>query len=407
MTAWLDIIGVGEGGVSELPASARALIAGAGAVLGPERLLAGVVPARPIGGALQKLFPWHSPFSAMLEQVAARRGSPTVILATGDPMWFGIGATLVRHFDPAEFTIQPAPSAFQLAAARLRWPLQHVVTLSLHGRAAELIHPHILPGNRMLALTSDGNTAAAVAAILLARGYGDSLLTALESLGSPAERITTTTAAAFGSGSIGDFYVLAIDCVASPGAALRPTVPGLPDEAFVSDGQLTKRDVRAATLAKLAPYPGALLWDVGAGCGSIAIEWLRAARDARGIAFERDPARCGMIATNAGALGVPSLQIVAGDAPGSLAGQQAPDAIFLGGDVGKAALFAACWAALRPGGRLVANAVTLDGEAALLSLAERLGGEVTRIDIAVLDKVGDHRVLRPRLPVTQWLVLKP
>jgi precorrin-6Y C5,15-methyltransferase (decarboxylating) len=187
---------------------------------------------------------------------------------------------------------------------------------------------------------------------------------------------------------------------------LLPPIAGLPDEAFRHDGQLTKRDVRTATLARLAPYPGALLWDVGAGCGSIAIEWMRAARDARAIAFERDAGRRALIAENAAALGTPGLQIVPGEVPASLAGSPAPDAIFLGGDVANAALFDACWSALRPGGRLVANAVTLDAETALYERQDRLGGELTRLDIATLDRIGNERVLRPRLPVTQWAVMK-
>ena len=414
MIPWLTIVGVGEGGVVALPGAAQALIAGAAVVLGPERLLAGLPPSgtlpllgRAGEGESQKRIAWTSPLSAMLDQVRSLRGTATAILATGDPMWFGIGATLANHFSPDEFRVMPHPAASQLAAARLRWPLQHVATLSLHGRAVEAIHPHLLPGNRILALTSDRTTVTAVAQILVARGYGESLLTVLEHLGGAAERITTTTAAAFDATAIGDFHTLAIDCVAGAGAALLPPVPGLPDEAFVSDGQLTKREVRAATLARLAPYPGALLWDVGAGCGSVAIEWLRAARNVRAIAFERDPARREMIARNALALGAPTLAIVPGDAPASLAGQPAPDAVFLGGDVGNRALFDACWLALRSGGRLVANAVTVDGEQELYARHAGLGGELVRIDVAVLDRIGDHRVLRPRMAVTQWAVTRP
>jgi precorrin-6Y C5,15-methyltransferase (decarboxylating) len=343
----------------------------------------------------------------MLEQVLARRGTPTVILATGDPLWFGIGATLARQLAADEFAIYPTPSAFQLAAARLRWPLQHVATLSLHGRPVELLHPHILPGNRLLALTSDRSTLTEAARLLVARGYGASRLTILESLSGADERISDTTATDFDPAAIGDFHVLAIDCVAEAGAALLPTVPGLPDAAFVSDGQLSKREVRAATLARLAPTPGALLWDVGAGCGSIGIEWMRGARDAHALAFERSAARRELIAANARALGTPGLDIIAGDAPDSLRGRAPPDAVFIGGDVANTALFDACWAALRPGGRLVTNAVTLDGEAALYARQARLGGELVRLDIAVLDRIGAERVLRPRLPVTQWLAVKP
>jgi len=201
--------------------------------------------------------------------------------------------------------------------------------------------------------------------------------------------------------------VLAVDCVADVGAELLPPVAGLPDDAFISDGQLTKREVRAATIAKLAPFPGALLWDVGAGCGSVGIEWMRAARDAKAIAFERDANRRSMIAANAKALGTPGLQIVGGEAPASLTTQPSPDAIFLGGDVADAALFDGCWSALKPGGRLVANAVTLDGEAALYARHAALGGELARIEVSVLDTIGDQRVMRPRMAVTQWLVIKP
>ena len=389
MTAWLTIIGVGEGELPALPPAAR--------IFGPARF----------EGRVPGLVAWWGPtLEGMLAQIFEARGTPTVVLASGDPLWFGIGATLAKRLAPEEFRIEPVPSAFQLAAARLRWPLQHVKTLSLHGRPVELLHPHVLPGNRILALTSDARTVRQVAALLAARGYGGSVLTVLETLGGPAERISSAEARDFAL-AIGDFYVLAIDCVADAGVALLPPLPGLPDDAFVSDGQLTKREVRAATLARLAPCPGALLWDIGAGCGSVAIEWLRGARDARAIAFERNAARCGMIAANAKALGVPGLTIVAGEAPGSLAGQPAPEAVFLGGDLDNAALFEACWAALKPGGRLVANAVTLAGEQALMARQAALGGELVRLEIAVLDRVGGQPVLRPRLPVLQWLGVKP
>jgi precorrin-6Y C5,15-methyltransferase (decarboxylating) len=420
MSPWLHIIGVGEGGASALPAQLQALVSGAQIVLGPQRFLISLTPtsiSSPQGGGMaaarvgvspphQTLIPWSSPLSAMLGQVEALRGTPTVILATGDPSWFGIGATLARHLDPAEFAIHPHPSAFQLAAARLRWPLQHVATISLHGRPPETLHPHLLPGNRIVALTSDATTLAAVQSILKARGYAQSILTVLENLGGPAERITTAPASNFTT-PIGDFYTLAIDCVADPGAPILSPIPGLPDDAFLSDGQLTKRDIRAATLARLAPFPNALLWDIGAGSGSVAIEWMRAARNAKAIAFERDVERLRMIAANAAALGVPSLAIVAGEAPQSLAGQPAPDAIFLGGDVGNEPLFVAAWAALKPGGRFVANAITIDGEQALYARQSRLGGELVRLEISVLDTVGAHRVLRPRMAVTQWLGIKP
>lgn len=443
MTAWLHIIGVGEAGISELPDSVRAILGYSETVLGPARFLHELEPmiraggtrtgrlhpevvdrrgfeavARALGGAEDELPPnavfsegrmlieWEPPLERMLEQLLKLRDSPTAILATGDPMWFGIGSTLARHLLPEEFEIYPFPSAFQLAASHLHWPLQSVSTLSLHGRPIELLNQHLLPANRILALTTDRLTLDNALEILLSRGYGQSQVWTLENLGAAGERITTGTAANFETRGVEDFYVLAIECVAEIGAPLLPPLPGLPDDAFITDGQLTKREVRAITLARLAPFPGAMLWDVGAGSGSVAIEWLRAARDSRAIAFERDGERLQRIALNAAQLGVPHLQVESGEAPGTMALMPAPDAIFIGGDVGNEHLFDACWQALKPGGRMVVNAVTLEGEQALYARQERLGGDLVRIDVAAIDRLGPNRVMRPRLPVTQWAVVK-
>ncbi|RYE83320.1 MAG: precorrin-6y C5,15-methyltransferase (decarboxylating) subunit CbiE, partial [Hyphomicrobiales bacterium] len=278
MSLWLNIIGVGEMGVGELPAPLRELVNDAFTVIGPQRFLATIAPEtsdvevhpelvqqrslEAVARALlyvddeditfveedlsRVLIEWRGGVDTMLGQILPLRGSPTVILATGDPMWFGIGATLAKHLEPGEFAIHTHPGAFQLAAARLRWPLQHLATISLHGRPVEAIQPHILPGNRILALTSDATTLDRVADILANRGYGQSILTTLENLGGVEEKITASTAEGVDAKAIGDFYVLAIDCVADRDAALLPPVVGLPDEAFVSDGQLTKREVRAA-----------------------------------------------------------------------------------------------------------------------------------------------------------------
>ncbi|MBN9346126.1 MAG: precorrin-6y C5,15-methyltransferase (decarboxylating) subunit CbiE [Devosia sp.] len=390
MTPWLTIIGFGEG--DPMPP-----IPPCDVIVGPQRAI----------DRLGRGIPWRSmKLDAMLAQIGELRGTPTVLLASGDPLWFGVGATLTRHLAPGEVRLIPHASSLQYAASRLRWPMQHLATLSLHARPAELVHPHVTPGNRILALTTDAATASHVARLLVDRGYGRSLLTVLENLGGPDERVASGEARAFDLAT-GDFYVLAIDCVADPGAALLSTVSGLPDDVFVNDGQLTKREIRAVTLSRLAPYPGALLWDVGAGCGSIGIEWMRAARDASAIAFEREGERLQMIAVNAANLGTPTLRIENGDAPDSLIGMPAPDAVFLGGAVANETLFHTCWTALRSGGRLVANAVTLEGEQALYARHTRLGGELLRLDIAALDSVGSHRALRPRLPVTQWSVTKP
>ena len=398
MTAWLDVIGCGEGDLPHIPPAKT--------IVGPRRTIDRLRAAGTTAPAAN-LLEWRSlKLDAMIAQVTELRGTPTVVLASGDPLWFGIGATLTRHLPPTEIRFQPHASSFQYAAARLRWPLQNVVTLSAHARPVEIIHPHITPGNRILALTTDATTASHAARLLVERGYGRSVLTILENLGGTDECIATAEALGF-SLPIGDFHVLAIDCVAGHGAPLFPAVPGLPDDAFVSDGQLTKREIRAATLAKLAPYPAALLWDIGAGCGSVAIEWMRAARDATAIAFEREGERLQMIAVNASNLGVPGLRIEGGDAPDNLGGMPRPDGIFQGGSVSHEALFHAAWTALRSGGRFVANAVTLDGEQALYNRQARLGGDLARLDISTLDTVGEHRALRPRMPVTQWSVTKP
>ncbi len=402
MSSWLDIIGVTEAGVDALPEHQKSLIDEAEAVLGPKRWLAELPTIK-----AQEQILWQSPLSAMLAQVTQNRGRQTVILATGDPNWFGIGATLARHLEPDEFALHPALSAFQLAAARMRWPLQNVETLSLHGRAVENLHPHVLPQNRILALTSNSKTLSEVAHLLAARGYGQSAMTVLENLGGNGERLSAFTAHEADQHSIGDFYTLAIECVADPDAALLPTIPGLPDDAFLNDGQLTKRQVRATTLAALAPFPNALLWDVGAGSGSIGIEWIRAARNASAICFEHNLARAKNIAQNAKNLGVPDLKTITGSAPASLSEQPAPDAIFIGGAVADDAVFKACWKALKPGGLLVANAVTLAGQVALFSRYEKLGGDLCGIAISSIATIGQQPILKSRLPVTQWAVRKP
>ncbi len=437
MTAWLNVIGVSEAGPEELPSTLRYLLVDAKAVLAPARFLEGLNDMRGSGHITeqvsrqsfdavarallededeksgsnwqhsQDLIEWQPPLEEMLKQVVEFRGKPTVIIATGDPMWYGIGATLARHLSLDEFVVHPRPSAFQLAAAKLHWPLQNVATLSLHGRPVQHLHPHILPGARILALTTDGNTADLVIELLVDRGYGQSRLTILQDLGGPLEHVFANTAEELNTGAIGDFYVLGIDCVATPGAPLLPPLPGLPDTAFFSDGQLTKREVRAATVAKLAPYPGALLWDVGAGSGSIGIEWMRSARGAHAIAFEKSEQRVAMIGANAKALGTPTLQIEAGEAIDHVIDAPAPDAVFIGGGVDDETLFQACWQALKPEGRLVVNAVTLEGELALYKRHEHWGGELTRTEISVLDSIGDHRVMRPRMALTQWMIVKP
>jgi precorrin-6B C5,15-methyltransferase / cobalt-precorrin-6B C5,C15-methyltransferase len=397
---WLSVVGMGEDGLDGLTPAARAIVESAELLAGSERLLA-LVPEGPA-----ERVAWPSPFDAMAARLEEWRGRRAVVLATGDPLNYGVGRKLLRHLTIDDIRFLPHVSAFSLAAARLGWSLPDVETLSLHGRSAAAIETAIAPDAKILALTAGEDTVREVARRLVARGYGDSTLTVLEHMGGPAERRASFPASAVPDSEIADLATLAVACRAGPGAPLLARIPGLPDDAFRHDGQITKREVRAITLAALAPYPGALLWDVGAGSGSVAIEWMRAARNARAIAFERHDGRLALIAENAVDLGTPSLDIVAGDFLDTHTGRSAPDAVFLGGGVSDARLFEAAWAALKSGGHFVANAVTLDGEARLGALNAAYGGELVRIEVAYAEPVGQHMTMRPRLGVTQWRAVK-
>lgn len=401
MSKWLDVVGVTAKGLASLNDEHQKLVDDAEIVVGPPRSLP------KLRGDDPRYVEWQAPLDKMIAQILSYRGKNTVVLATGDPTWYGIGATLTRYIPLEEFEIHPAPSAFSLAAARMKWPLQNTACVSVHGRPIELLNAHIVPGNRILALTSDATAIKAIANLLQQRKFGQSHMTILNAMGGDTESRIDFTANTYQSQGIGNLNTLAIDCVADEDAALLPPLPGLPDSAFVSDGQLTKREVRAATLAKLVPLVGQHLWDIGAGSGSIGIEWMRAAPRATATAFEKSAQRIEMIKKNRDALGTPGLSLVEGDALAQLDhAPQRPDAIFMGGDVGNAALFDALWAALKPGGRFVANAVTLDGEGQLLARLDQKGGDLARIDVAHLDHVGAHKVLRPKMTVTQWAIVK-
>lgn len=400
MSKWLSIVGIGEDGLEGLAPAARALIASAEVLVGGERHLA-VAP--PDG---RERLQWTNPLSCLVDEIVTRRGRPLCVLATGDPMHFGIGVTLARRLPIEEMSIIPAPSAFSLVCARLGWPRADVATLTLHGRPLELLNAYLQPAARVIALSEDGKTPARVARLLNDRGFGGSRIHVLEHLGGAKERVVSCIAREWRQKNTADLNTIAIECVADTGAMLLPRVPGLPDAAFHHDGQLTKREVRAVTLAALAPVPGQLLWDVGAGCGSVAIEWMRAAANSRAIAIESRADRRRLIADNAMALGAPKLDIVEGRAPEALVGLPAPDAVFVGGSVSRDGVLVSAWEALRPGGRLVANAVTMEGEAALVAWRARNGGELTRIAISRAAAVGAYNVWRPAMAVTQLSATK-
>lgn len=399
MTPWLSIVGLGEDGLAGLAPAARALIDNAQTLVGGERHLA-LVPS-----ACERLS-WKTPLSLTIDDIAARRGTRVCVLASGDPMWFGVGVTLARRFARDEMTIVPQLGAFTLAAARLGWPTGDSVCLTVHGRSIDQLAPHLAPTARLIVLSEDGDTPAQVAAWLTARGWGSSRLSVLSRMGGPHEARVDGVARDWRAPRADDLNTLGIDCVADPGVTGLSTSPGLPDDVFTHDGQLTKREIRAATLAALAPLPGQLLWDVGAGCGSIAIEWMRAAPRTQALAIEREAARLDLIARNACALGVPKLKPIAGEAPAALAGLAAPDAIFIGGGISHAGVVETCWQALKPGGRLVANVVTIEGEAILAAWHAQRGGAMTRLAISRLERVGPYHGWRPLMPVTQWSVMK-
>jgi precorrin-6Y C5,15-methyltransferase (decarboxylating) len=391
---------LGEDGLESLSPAARALVDAAEVLIGGARHLAML----PDDG--RERLPWPSPLLAVMEEIMARRGRAVCVLATGDPLAYGIGATLVRRVPIEEMTIIPGVSAFSLAAARMGWSLPEVDCLTLHGRPLALLTPHLQPGAKLLILSDGAETPAQVAAKLTDAGAGASEIAVLSHMGGPAESRIAGTAATWGKPAVPAFNTLAVKCRFDAGARPLPRVPGLPDEAFRHDGQLTKREQRAITLAALAPMPGQLLWDVGAGCGSVAVEWMRAAPRARAVAVERDKGRIAMIAENAEALGTPQLEIVEGKAPAALTGLEGPDAVFLGGGLTAPRLLDSCWAALKPGGRLVANAVTLEGEQVLLAWQRKRGGSLSRIAVSRADSIGAFQGWRPLMPVTHFATVK-
>jgi precorrin-6Y C5,15-methyltransferase (decarboxylating) len=403
---WLSIVGIGEDGIDGLSPVARGLVGGAEVVFGGKRHLA--LAAALIRGAAR---PWPSPFDRAIDEVVALRGRQVCVLASGDPFVHGVGSLLARRVEPHETMVVPAPSAFSLAASRLGWALPEIALVSLHARALDLVRPHLQPGMRVLALTSDGETPAALARLLAEADFGPSRFTVLEALGGPRERIRDTTAAQFDLGPINDLNVVAVEVAAGPGARVIARTAGLPDAMFEHDGQITKREVRAVTLSSLAPRRGELLWDIGAGAGSVAIEWMLADPTLRAIAVEVCPDRAARVRRNAAALGVPALHIIEGEAPAALDAMPRPDAIFIGGGVGAPGMLDGAMAALRPGGRLVVNAVTLDTEALLIARHAALGGDLIRLAVARAEAVGDNQlerlVWRPALPVTQFVWVKP
>ena len=396
---WLSIIGIGEVGLSALSPLAREFVDRATLIVGGKRHLAML-------DSSQTRMVWESQIEASIESILSYRGTPVCVLASGDPLCYGIGVTLLRYISIEEMTIIPAPSTFSLACAQLGWSLTEVETLSLCGRDPAFLAAILTPSSKLLVLSAGAQTPEIVADLLTQRGYGDSQIAVLEHLGGERQRVISGIARSFAKSDVAALNIIAIECQADPTTTPLNRLPGLPDSAYHHDGQLTKREVRAITLAALAPLPGELLWDVGAGCGSIGIEWLRSHPQCRAIAIEQHAHRLKFITDNMSALGTPHLQLVQGKAPAALAHLPTPDAIFIGGGVTAPELLATCWTALRSGGRLVANAVTVESELQLLQWHQQVGGELTRIAIQRTQTIGGFLGWKPLIPVTQLVVIK-
>jgi len=403
MTApWLSILGIGEDGIDGLTPPARALLSEAHFVIGGARHLRLAAPL--ITGDIAI---WPQPFSNGMATIEAHRPGPVVVLASGDPFCYGVGTTIARHFAPQDWRCLPAPSCLSLACAALGWPLQKLETISFCGRPIEPLAALLKPGRKILALSEDATTPAKVAHFLQAHGFGASEITLLEALGGPEQRIRRSTAASFALTDAHTLNLLAITLAADAEIAELPLTSGLPDNAFAHDGQLTKREIRAVTLSALAPRPGELLWDIGTGSGSIAIEWLRLHPSLTAIALERRPDRLARAIENAHRLGVPHLQTIEAAAPAALANLPTPDAIFIGGGAQSPGIIDAAWSALRPGGRLVINSVTIETDSTLFAAHRRLGGTLSRIGVERLTDIGGLHGFRPAMTITQWTATKP
>ena len=397
MTAWLHIVGIGEEGIEGLTPVTRAVVEAAEIIVGGSR-------HQNLVNINAERISWPSPFDALIEILKSKAGKRVVVLATGDPLWYSVGARIGREIDPSEISYHPQVGAFQLASARMGWSMADLETLTVHGRPVEQMIAFIQPNQRLLILTTGAETPKQIAGFLTQRGFGESKLTVFASMGGKDEARFDGKAETWQE-EVPAFNTLAVECIAAPDAAMLPRVPGLSDDLFQGDGTMTKQEIRATSVAKLMPMRGALLWDVGCGCGSVAVEWMRAARYSRAIGIEPRADRRTYAANNALALGVPKLELIDGYAPNALNNLESPDAIFIGGGL-SIATFEACWVALRPLGRLVVNAVTLESEQILLKLDSKYKGDLVRIQVSRADEIGKVTGWKPSMPVTQWSLVK-
>lgn len=401
MKPWLHVIGIGENGLDDLPPRLHPLIAEAEFIVGGRRHL------DLIGRQHALEHEWHNPLSHSIAEILRWRNRRVVVLASGDPMNFGIGSVLARHIPIDEMKIHPSCSAFSLAAAALGWNLAEVACLSAHNRPMTSLSRELLPGRKLLVLTEDGMSAASCSKWLCEMGYGNSRMHVFEHLGGPKERYFNSIARQWPHDQgVADLNILGIECELDGSGMAFSHAPGLPDDCYCHDGKITKAEIRALTVSALQPMPGELLWDVGAGCGSVAIEWVRHHRLMQAIAIEQDEAKLHFIAKNAKVMGVPELRIVAGKAPEVLHDLPRPHAIFIGGGAHTHHLIDYCWESLLPGGRIVLNAVTTSAEGIAIAAFEKFGGEMVRLQIQRLAPVGRFKGWKPLMPVTQWRAVK-
>lgn len=388
----MTIIGIGEDGLAGLSEASRKALAGAETIFGGERHLA-------LAGVTSRGRPWPVPFDA--EVVLSCRGRPTAVLASGDPFWHGAGASLAEKLEAGEWIAHSAPSTFSLAAARLGWRLESVVCLGLHAAPFERLVPHLASGARIICLVRDGNAAGDLTKWLSERGWGASAFWTLAALGGPRESIAKHRADSFAGDLAGNLVAVALE---ARGAQGIPRSSGLADDRFVHDGQITKRPVRALALSALAPRAGERLWDIGAGSGSISVEWALCGGTA--VAIEARQDRAVNIRSNAASFGLAHrITVIAGTVPEALAALEVPDAVFVGGGL-DAEMFDAVWSRLLPGTRVVAHAVTIETEALLGELHQRHGGELMRVEIAHAGPLGRYRSWETARPVVQWSAVR-
>jgi precorrin-6B C5,15-methyltransferase / cobalt-precorrin-6B C5,C15-methyltransferase len=389
---WLTIIGIGEDGPAGLSEASRKALDDAETVFGGERHLA-------LAGVTGRGRQWPVPFDA--DVVLSCRGRPTAVLASGDPFWHGAGVSLVEKLGAGEWTAHSSPSTFSLAAARLGWRLESVACLGLHAAPFERLVPHLARGARIICLARDTKATRDLAKWLTERGWGASVFWTLVALGGPRESVAEHRADSFAGDFAGNLVAVAVE---ARGAQGIPRSSGLSDDLFVHDGQITKRPVRALALSALAPRPGERLWDVGAGSGSISVEWALCGGTA--IAIEAREDRAVNIRSNAAAFGLAHrITVITGNAPDALAVLGPPDAVFIGGGL-DGAMFDAIWPRLSPGTRLVAHAVTLETEALLGELQQRHGGDLMRVEIAHAGPLGRYRSWEVARPMVQWSAVR-